>query len=90
MWPPWTWKNSCWKVLDKKFKVEVAHMEKLIVDQFLDFKIVYLRIVISEIQEFQLTLYDIYTKNMFISESFQVAVIIEKLSSSWNEFKNYL
>jgi hypothetical protein len=27
---------------------------------------------------------------MFISESFQVAVIIEKLSSSWNEFKNYL
>jgi hypothetical protein len=68
--------------LDKKFKVEVAHMEKLIVDQFLDFKIVYLRIVISQIQEFQLTLYDIYTKNMFISESFQVAVIIEKLSSS--------
>jgi hypothetical protein len=51
---------------------------------------VYLRIVISQVQEFQLTLHDIYTKNMFINESFQVAVIIEKLSPSWNEFKNYL
>ena len=27
---------------------------------------------------------------MTLSESFQVATIIEKLSSSWKEFKNYL
>jgi len=84
------WKKFLLEILDKKFKVEVADMKKLIVKKILDFKMVYLRIVISQVQEFQLTLHDIYTKNMFINESFQVTVIIEKLSPSWNEFKNYL
>ena len=57
--------------------------EKVNSKKKMDFKMVYLRIVISQVQEFQLTLYDIYTKkNMFISESFQVAVIIKKLSLS--------
>jgi hypothetical protein len=84
------WKKFLLEILDKKFKVEVADMKKLIIKKILDFKMVYLRIVISQVQEFQLTLHDIYTKNMFINESFQVTVIIEKLSPSWNEFKNYL
>ncbi|KAG5233935.1 Retrovirus-related polyprotein from transposon [Salix suchowensis] len=69
--------NVDWKILDNKFKVEVTGMEKLIFNKILGFKIVYSRIVMIQIQEFQLTLHDIYAKNMFISELFKVAVIIK-------------
>ena len=34
--------------------------------------------------------HDIHAKGMSLSESFQVATIIEKLSPLWKEFKNYL
>jgi len=44
----------------------------------------------SPVQEFQLNLHNIYAKSIFLSESFQVIAIIEKLSSSWKDFKNYL
>ncbi|KAH1055762.1 hypothetical protein J1N35_033827 [Gossypium stocksii] len=40
--------------------------------------------------ELQLTIHRILAEWMIISESFQVATIIEKLPSAWNDFKNYL
>jgi hypothetical protein len=40
--------------------------------------------IISQVQEFQLILYDIYVEGISLSKSFQVVVIIEKLPSSWN------
>ena len=46
--------------------------------------------VISQVQELQLILHEIHAEGMTLSESFQVATIIEKLPSSWKEFKNYL
>ncbi|KZV16328.1 hypothetical protein F511_27147 [Dorcoceras hygrometricum] len=48
------------------------------------------KLVISQVQEIQLILHDIHAEGMTLSESFQVAVIIEKLPSAWKEFKNYL
>jgi hypothetical protein len=76
------------KTLDKNFKVEIISMEKFKVDKFSDFKMVDSRIIMSQVQEFQLTLHDRYAKEMLISESFQVTAIIEKFSPSWKEFKN--
>ncbi|GKF95887.1 hypothetical protein Tco_0288622, partial [Tanacetum coccineum] len=35
-------------------------------------------------------LHDIHAEGMTLSETFQVAAIIEKLPTSWVEFKNYL
>ena len=35
-------------------------------------------------------LHDIHAKGMSLSDSFQVAAIIEKLPPLWKEFKNYL
>ena len=35
-------------------------------------------------------LHEIHAKGMVLSESFQVAAIIEKLPSNWKDFKNYL
>ncbi|KZV42753.1 hypothetical protein F511_07450 [Dorcoceras hygrometricum] len=46
--------------------------------------------VISQVQELQLILNDIHAEGMTLSESFQVAAIIEKLPSAWKDFKNYL
>jgi len=68
--------------LDKKFKVEVADMKKFTVNKFLDFKMVSSKIIMSQVQEFQLTLHDVYAKYIVINEHSQVVVIIEKLSRS--------
>ena len=46
--------------------------------------------MLSQVQEIQLILQEIHAEGMFVSESFQVATIIEKLPSSWKDFKNYL
>ncbi|GJZ66758.1 retrovirus-related pol polyprotein from transposon TNT 1-94 [Tanacetum coccineum] len=46
--------------------------------------------VISQVQDLQVLLHDIHAEGMTLSETFQVAAIIEKLPPSWVEFKNYL
>jgi hypothetical protein len=44
-----------------------------------------LKIVMSQVQEFQLILHYIHVEGISLSESFQVTIIIEKLSSSWKD-----
>ncbi|CAM8963098.1 unnamed protein product [Rhodiola kirilowii] len=46
--------------------------------------------VSSQVQDLQLIIHEIHTKGMKISESFQVAAVIEKLPPGWKDFKNYL
>ena len=46
--------------------------------------------VISQVQEFQIILHEIHDEGMIMSESIQVAAIIEKLPPAWKDFKNYL
>ncbi|GJT10873.1 pol polyprotein [Tanacetum coccineum] len=43
-----------------------------------------------DVQDLQVLLHDIHAEGMTLSETFQVAAIIEKLPPSWVEFKNYL
>ncbi|GJU15889.1 hypothetical protein Tco_1143855 [Tanacetum coccineum] len=42
------------------------------------------------VQDLQVLLHDIHAEGITLSETFQVAAIIEKLPLSWVEFKNYL
>ncbi|GKA79112.1 pol polyprotein [Tanacetum coccineum] len=44
----------------------------------------------TQVQDLQVLLHDIHAEGMTLSETFQVAAIIEKLPPSWVEFKNYL
>ena len=44
----------------------------------------------SQIQEIQVILHDIHAEGMILSETFQVAAIIEKLPPTRKDFKNYL
>ena len=74
----------------KKYKTEDAGLKKFVVGKFLDYKMLDSKIVISQVQDLQVILHDIHVEGMSLSESFQVAAIIEKLSPLWKEFKNYL
>ncbi|KAL6328584.1 hypothetical protein AAG906_038779 [Vitis piasezkii] len=46
--------------------------------------------VVSQVQELQVILHEIHAEGMMLSETFQVAAIIEKLPPAWKDFKNYL
>ena len=58
--------------------------------RFLNYKMVDSKTMVSQIQELQLILHEIHIEGMMLSKTFQVAAIIEKLSSDWKDFNNYL
>ncbi|XP_069144427.1 uncharacterized protein [Solanum lycopersicum] len=68
--------------LEKKYKIEDACLKKFVVAKFLDYKMVDSKTVGSQEHELQLILHDLIVKDMVVIESFQVAVMIEKLSPS--------
>ena len=82
--------RELWESLDRKYKTEDAGMKKFIVGGFLDYKMVDFKTIISQVQDLQVILHKIHAKGMMLSESFQVAAIIEKLPPNWKDFKNYL
>ena len=56
--------------------------------QFLYYKIVDSKTVVSQVKELQVILHEMHAEGMMLSETFQVADIIEKLSPAWKDFKN--
>ena len=65
-------------------------MKKFVVGRFLDYKMVDSKTIISQVQDLQVILHEIHVEGMVLSESFQVAAIIEKLPPNLKDFKNYL
>ncbi|XP_076929525.1 uncharacterized protein LOC143593962 [Bidens hawaiensis] len=82
--------KELWESLDKKYKTEDVGTKKFVVTRFLDYKMVDSKTVISQVQELQVILHDIFAEGMTLSETVQVASMIEKLPPNWVEFKNYL
>ena len=82
--------RELWESLDKKYKTEDTGLKKFVVGKFLDYKMLDSKTMISQVQDLQVILHDIHAKGMSLSESFQVAAIIEKFPPLWKEFKNYL
>ncbi|KAK4385913.1 hypothetical protein Sango_2715300 [Sesamum angolense] len=82
--------RALWESLEKKYKIEDAGLKKFIVGKFLDFKMVDSKTVMNQVQEFQMILHDLHAEGMKLSESFQVAAMIEKLPPLWKDLKNYL
>ncbi|XP_073014629.1 uncharacterized protein [Primulina eburnea] len=82
--------KELWEMLDKKYRAEDACLKKFIVGRFVDFMMIDSKSVMSQVQELQLLLYEIHAEGMSLSESFQVAAMIEKLPPLWKDFKNYL
>ncbi|KZV25402.1 hypothetical protein F511_07286 [Dorcoceras hygrometricum] len=90
VYSPMTTAKLLWESLEKKYKTEGAGLKKFIVGKFLDYKMVDSKSVMSQVQEMQLILHDLHAEGMEMSESFQVAAVIEKLPPLWKDFKNYL
>ncbi|WJZ94150.1 hypothetical protein VitviT2T_013032 [Vitis vinifera] len=82
--------KELWESLDRKYKTEDAGTKKFVVGRFLDYKMVDSKTVVSQVQELQVILHEIHAEGMMLSETFQVAAIIEKLPPAWKDFKNYL
>ena len=57
---------------------------------FLDYEMVDSKTMVSQVQELQVILHETHAERMILSETFQVATIIEKLPPTWKDFKNYL
>ena len=90
VYTPFKTAKDLWESLEKKYKTEDAGLKKFVVGKFLDFKMNDNSTVISQVQQLQLILHEIEAEGMSLSESFQVAAMIEKLPSGWKDFKNYL
>ncbi|GKF17990.1 hypothetical protein Tco_0062908 [Tanacetum coccineum] len=82
--------KELWESLERKYKTEDDGTKKFVVAWFLNYKMVDSKNVISQVQDLQVLLHDIHAEGMTLSETFQVAAIIEKLPPSWVEFKNCL
>ncbi|GJS14818.1 hypothetical protein Tco_0409290 [Tanacetum coccineum] len=82
--------KELWTSLERKHKIEDAGTKKFVVAQFLDYKMIDSKKVISQVQDLQVMLHDIRAEGMTLSKTFQVDAIIEKLPPCWVDFKNYL
>ncbi|GJS94704.1 hypothetical protein Tco_0801672 [Tanacetum coccineum] len=76
--------KELWESLERKYKNKDAGTKKFMVARFLDYKMDDSKNVITQVQDLQVLLHDIHAKGMTMSETFQVAAIIEKLPPSWN------
>ena len=76
--------------INQKYKTENVEAQKFIVGYFLDYEMVDSKTMVSQVQELQVILHETHAERMILSETFQVATIIEKLPPTWKDFKNYL
>ena len=63
--------KELWESLDRKYKSEDAGAKKFLVGQFMNFKMVDSKTVISQVQDLQLIIHGIHAEGMVISESFR-------------------
>ncbi|KAL7617474.1 hypothetical protein Lser_V15G03166 [Lactuca serriola] len=66
--------NSLVEALSNKYKYKMVDSKR----------------VVDQVQELQIIMHDIHSEEMTLSETFQVAAIIEKLPPIWVDFKKYL
>ena len=81
--------KELWELLDRKYKTEDARAKNFVVGRFLNYKMVDSKTVVNQVQELQVILHEIHAEGMMLSETFQVAAIIEKPSLALKDFKNY-
>ncbi|XP_009608717.1 uncharacterized protein [Nicotiana tomentosiformis] len=82
--------KELWNALEKKYNTEDTGPKKFFAAKFLDFKMVFNKSVITQVQEMQVIVHDFLAEGMIINKAFKVAEFIEKLPPMWKDFKNYL
>src|SRR3954469_3458558 len=82
--------KQVWEALQKKYDTEEAGAKKYAVSRYLNYKMVDENSVEAQSHELQKIAHEIITEGMPLDEQFQIAVIIDKLSPGWKDFKNVL
>ncbi|KAM0981546.1 hypothetical protein ACFX1S_014763 [Malus domestica] len=82
--------NELWESLEKKYKIDDVGSKKFFIGKFLKYTMVDSKSVVSQVKEIQKLIYELHSEGCEINEHFQVGGIIEKLPTSWNDFKIYL
>ena len=82
--------KEIWEALQKKHDTEEAGSKKYAVSRYLKYQMTDNKSVEVRSHELQKIVHEVVSKGMTLDEQFQVAVIIDKLSPSWKEFKNSL
>ncbi|KAL1545220.1 cleavage and polyadenylation specificity factor subunit 1-like [Salvia divinorum] len=82
--------KEIWDNLDKKYRSDDAGTKKFVIAKYLDYKMVDSRLVMDQVQEFQLIIQNHTAEGMVLPESFTIGTIIEKLPLSWKDFKGNL
>ncbi|CAN6681251.1 unnamed protein product [Malus baccata var. baccata] len=82
--------NELWESLEKKYKIDDAGSKKFVIGKFLKYTMVDSKSVVSQVEEIHKLIYELHSEGCEINEHFQVGAIIEKLPTSWNDFKIYL
>lgn len=62
--------KALWESLDQKYKAKDVDLTKLLVCKFVEFKMVDVRIIISQVQDFKLIPHGIYIEEMVTNEYF--------------------
>jgi len=58
--------------------------------KFLDYKMVDSKLVVNQLEEWQVLFSNFLSEGLVINESFQVVAVIKKLPPLWKDFKKYL
>ncbi|PHU10351.1 Pathogenesis-related protein 1B [Capsicum chinense] len=82
--------KELWGALEGEYKIEDTGIKKFLVAQFLDFKMIDSKSVVSQVYELQVIIHDLLAEGLIVNDAFQVVVIVEKLPPLWKDFKNYL
>ena len=81
--------KELWESLDRKYKTEDAGTKKFIIGRFFYYKMVDFKSVMSQVQEIQIILIEIFFEGIHLCEIFQVAFLllgkISKILLSINE-----
>ncbi|XP_024965846.1 uncharacterized protein LOC112506050 [Cynara cardunculus var. scolymus] len=82
--------REIWESLQHKYKNKVACSKRFVVEKFLHYKMIDTKSIVKQVEELQVITHELEVEGMGINSNFLVGSIIEKLPSSWKNFKLYL
>ena len=81
--------KEIWEALRKKYSIKDVGTKKYVMGRFLDYKMSDNKPIMKQVHGYQNIVLEILAEGMVIDDAFQAATLIEKLSPSWKEYKNY-
>ncbi|XP_023766817.1 uncharacterized protein LOC111915387 [Lactuca sativa] len=82
--------RAIWESLEIKHKTKYACSKKSTVGKFLHYKMSDAKSIVKQVKEIQILAHELDVEGMGLHSNFLVGSIIEKITTSWKDFKLYL